>query len=350
MCTPIVRLGDIAGSTTIAGGNLTLRNAAIGEELLFALGPGTSGEMTGAVLTSIGASSWSGQVALYTNLIVTGGDMTFTGPISGAGGLGCFSSGTMRLSGSLANTYTGTTLVRCPVLELNKPFGVHAYAGPLVVGTDVGGPCEVRWLNWYQNPNTSLTLYANGVVNLGWSNVNENFGPVTFNGGTVQTGTGSFVAENMITANPATTTATMNGNLVLGVSPSYFVVSNGVADPDLRINAAISGANIIKQGQGTLILAGINTYSGSTVVAEGMVQADTAAAFGSLGGNTTVGQGATHPARHLWHRAGEFCAARHRRWRHQWRNSDHRQPHCDGYDLSQRSFHGPRCAGCRSGR
>ena len=286
-------LGDIAGSTTIAGGNLTLRNLAIGAELLFALGPGTGGEMPGAALTSIGASSWAGQVALYTNLVVTGGDMTFTSPISGAGGLGCFSSGTMRLGGTLANTYTGPTLVRCPLLELDKPFGVHAYAGPLVVGAEVGGPTEVRWFNSYLNPNTSLTLYANGVVNLGWSNVVENFGPVIFNGGTVQTGTGSFIAENTITANPATTTATMNGNLVLGVSPAYFVVSNGVADPDLRINAAISGANIIKQGPGTLTLAGINTYSGSTVVAEGMIQADNAAAFGSLGENTTVGPGAT---------------------------------------------------------
>ena len=120
-------------------------------------------------LTSIGTSSWAGQVALYTNLIVTGGDMAFTGPISGAGGLGCFSGGTIRLGGSLANTYTGTTLVRCPVLELNKPFGVHAYAGPLVVGTTSAGRDEVRWLNFYQNPSTPLTLYANGVVNLGWS-------------------------------------------------------------------------------------------------------------------------------------------------------------------------------------
>ncbi len=286
-------LGDIAGSTTIAGGNLTLRNLAIGAESLFALGPGTSGEMPGAALTSIGASSWAGQVALYTNLVVTGGDMTFTGPISGTGGLGCFSIGTMRLGGALANTYTGTTLVRCPLLELNKPSGINAYAGPLVVGTDVGGPCEVRWFNSNQNPITPLTLYANGVVNLGWSNVVEYFGPVTFNGGTVLTGTGFFIGNGTITANPATTTATINGNLSLGVNPAYLIVSNGVADPDLRINAAISGANIIKQGQGTLTLAGINTHSGATVVAEGILHADNNAAFGSLGGNTTVADGAT---------------------------------------------------------
>ncbi|HTD67158.1 MAG TPA: hypothetical protein VK846_11575, partial [Candidatus Limnocylindria bacterium] len=76
-------LGDIAGSTEILGGNLALRNVAIGGELLFALGGG-GGEFSGSALTSIGVSSWAGQVALYTNLVVSGGDMTFTGPISGA--------------------------------------------------------------------------------------------------------------------------------------------------------------------------------------------------------------------------------------------------------------------------
>jgi len=128
---------------------------------------------------------------------------------------------------------------------------------------------------------------------LNLNNQVENFGRVTFNGGTVQTGTGFFIAENSITANPATTSATMNGNLSLGVSPAYFIVSNGVAEPDLIINSAITGVGIIKQGQGTLSLAGINTHSGSTFAQEGILQADNNSAFGTLTGNTIVADGAT---------------------------------------------------------
>ncbi|MBI5385683.1 MAG: autotransporter-associated beta strand repeat-containing protein [Verrucomicrobia bacterium] len=259
-------LGDIAGSTEIFEGNLTLRNVNIGEELLFALG-GVEGVFPGSALTSIGVSSWAGQVALYTNLVVTGGDMAFTGPISGSGGMGCFNLGTMRLGGTLANTYTGTTLVRCPLLELNKPFGVNAYAGPLEIGQNFGGPYEVLWLESYQNPITPLTLHAKGVVNL--NEHVEDFGLVTFNGGTVQTGTGFLMTGFPITANPSGFTAIMEGNLALSVSPANIVVANGPADPDLQINSAILGVNVVKQGEGTLALGGTNTYTGTTTLAAG---------------------------------------------------------------------------------
>jgi len=282
-------LGDTAGSTEIFEGNLTLRNVAIGGELLFALG-GSEGEFPGSVLTSIGLSSWSGQVLLNTNLVVTG-DMTFTGPISGAGGLGCFGGGTIRLGGALANTYTGTTLVRCPLLELKKPFGIHAYRGPLVVGGGFGGRAEARWINSYQTPSTPLTLFANGFVNLS-TNV-EDFGPVTFNGGLVQSTSGSFITYNSITANPATTPAVINGSLALSVSPAFLIVSNGAAEPDLLINAVISGANIIKQGAGTLSFASANTFSGALSVQEGILHADNSGAFGSTLGNTYVAPNAT---------------------------------------------------------
>ncbi len=294
-------LGDIAGSTTIAGGNLTLRNVAIGEELLFALGPGGGGEMTGAALASIGVSSWAGQVALYTNLIVTGGDMTFTGPISGTGGLGCFSSGTMRLGGTLANTYTGTTLARSPLVEFNKPYDVKAFSGPLIVGGLSGGPSEARWLNYYQSPGTLLTLYANGFVNL--TNNTERFSSITFNGGQIDSGPfgictlGSPFNTNAsyLTVNAANTPATINGFLQLAGGAARITVANGVADPDLLINAGVVGGapQIIKQGPGTMRLAGVGTYTGDTLVNEGILDVANNAALGSVNFGTIVNAGAS---------------------------------------------------------
>jgi len=284
-------LGVTTGGTSIGAGALVLRNVNVGQEPLLASGMGALGDLPGSVLTSIGISSWAGPVTLNTNLVVTG-DMTFTGPISGSGGLGCF-LGTIHLGGSSANTYTGTTLVRCPLLELNKPLGVAAYGGPLVVGGPTAGPYEARWLNSYQTPNTPVTLFANGILNL--NDQVENFGPIIFNSGTVQTGAGYFIAENTITANPATSTAVINGNLALSVTPAYLIISNGVAEPDLQINAVISGANIRKQGQGTLSFTSQNTFTGVMSVEDGILHVDHPAALGSTTAlaNTVVGQNGT---------------------------------------------------------
>jgi fibronectin-binding autotransporter adhesin len=292
-------LGDIAGSTQIFEGNLTLRNVNIGAELLFALG-GTGGEFPGSALTSVGISTWAGQVALYTNLVVTG-DMTFTGPISGTGGMGCFGGGTIRFDGSLPNTYTGTTLVRCPLVEFNKSYDVKAFSGALIVGGPTGGPYEARWLNYYQSAGTSLTLHANGLVNL--NNTTERFDSITFNGGQIDSGPfGICMLGNPVNANPsyltvnaATTPAIINGYFQPAGGAAWITTSNGVADPDLLINAGVVGnaPQIIKQGAGSMRLASAGNYSGVTIVNEGTLDVGHNTALGSASFGTIVNEAAT---------------------------------------------------------
>ena len=279
--------GSPAGGVVLMGGSVTLRSLTIASETLTAQGQQLiNSDTAGSLLFSAGSNTWTGSIQLDTNLVVSGGDMSLTGPISGVGGLDFRTFGTAQLSGGTANTYTGKTLVRCPLLQLNKPFGVNAYAGPLAVGGGAGGPYVVRWLNTYQNPNTPLTLFANGLVDL--SGQVEDFGPVTFNGGTVQTGVGFFIGNSTITANPASTTAAFHGNLSFGITPAYFVVSNGVAEPDLWVNAIIYGADLRKQGPGTLLFTAPNQYTGYTLVEDGILHADNPLAFGTTSGNTIV--------------------------------------------------------------
>lgn len=287
-------LGDAAGSTAINGGNLTLRNVSIQNETLFALNGNGSAELPGAAITVIGAATWSGQIILNTNLTVVGGDMALSGPISGPGGLGCFSLGTMTLTGTTTNTYTGKTLVRCPLLQLNKPSGVNAFAGPLEVGGGFGGTCEVRWLNSYQSLYAPATLFANGLLNL--NNLTEDLGPITFNGGNIQTGNGELGIYGLVTANESNQLATISGSVGLPAGNREFRVLGDIFNSSgLSINASIVGpGNLIKTGGGILQLSGANTYSGLTKANEGLLSITSATALGAGGdASTFVADGAT---------------------------------------------------------
>jgi len=267
-------LGSIAGSTTLTGsGSLTLRNVSIAGETLFVRGdqPSTA-DTTGSLLFTIGTCSWNGPIELDANLAVWADNTTLSGQISGVGGLD-FRGGTAILGGSGGNTFAGTTLVRCPLLKFNKPYGVRAFAGPLVVGGGAGGPYEARWINSYQNGGPSATLYANGIINL--YNYVDGFGPVTFNGGEVDTGTGEFDMYAPITVNAADTSAVINGNLGLPAGDNrVFIVGDGAPSCDLLVNAVVLGtpnAFVVKQGPGTMCLANANSYDATTLLEEGIL-------------------------------------------------------------------------------
>src|SRR5262249_23570343 len=141
--------------------SLTLRNSDVFGKTLDAYSPQyITSDITGSILTSIGASSWSGPVLLHTNLVVLGGDMVFIGPVSGSGGM-ILLNGISTLSGPEGNTFTGTTVVRNSILQFNKSGGARAFSGPLVVGGAFGGPYEARWLQDYQCLYADVTLYSN---------------------------------------------------------------------------------------------------------------------------------------------------------------------------------------------
>jgi autotransporter-associated beta strand protein len=286
------------------GGNLVLQGVAIGAEPLFV-------NSAVSFLTAFNQCSWAGPVTLNTDLNVvpvdvtdSGLEMNFSGPISGSGGLNLqpalFAVGNVQLSGPAGNTFTGPTTVNCQLLELNKPSGVNAYAGPLIVGGAAGSALhEARWLNSYQNVYATLTLYANGYVNL--TNHNEDFGAVTFNGGTVDSGpSGQFGIYQPLTVNPSSTSAVING--VLGLPsggspptrPAVFIVGDGPADCDLIVNAYAFGSPtyFVKQGPGTMCLTGGNTFDAITLLEEGILDINDGSVLGTQPGLVIFG-GAT---------------------------------------------------------
>jgi autotransporter-associated beta strand protein len=283
-------LGSTDGGVTLSsGGSLTLRNATIvGERLLVQGNRPVTVDTSGSLLFTVGTCVWSGPIVLNTNLAVFADNTFLTGPITGIGGLD-LRNGTVQLAGPDANTFSGTTLVRGEALQLNKSSGVRAFGGPLVVGAPgVGGPSEVQWLSSYQNSGAPVTLFSNAVIDL--NNFYDDFGTVTINGGRVETGSGQLAIHQSLTANAASVTAYLNGNLNLpGFSPLFFNVDHGLADPDLLVNANILGGapDLIKQGPGTMRLSGNNTYTGVTVADQGVLQIDNSGSLGS-GANPVV--------------------------------------------------------------
>ena len=290
-------LSPTSAGVILNGGELLLLGLAIGSEPLSVTANST--------LMANDQCSWAGPVSLSAILNVlpqdttsSGKTMNFTGSITGGGGITMLDSsgynGTLLLSGSSANTFTGPLTVYGRLLELDKPFDVQAYAGPLVVGGGTAAISEARWLNSFQNPNATLTLYTNGLVNL--NNYNESFDTVTFNGGTVSSGTGQFGIYQPLTVNPAGVTATINGNLgLISASPAIFVVGSGTPPngTDLEVNAAVIGTapSLIKQGAGTMSLAGPNTSAAKTLLQAGILAMDNANALGTK--SVTITGGAT---------------------------------------------------------
>ena len=270
----------------LAGGLILLDGVIIDAEPLYVDAPSDFD----VALAAVGPSSWTGPVTLNATLVATATDtMDFSGSISGTGGLRFEGSGSLQLDGSTGNTFTGPLSVCDGILEFAKPSGVNAYSGSLQVGPPCGGTantCEARWLNSYQNVGATLTLYANGLVNL--NNQNEDFGSVTFNGGEVDTGSGQFAIYAPLTVNPAGTTAVING--YLGLPPGddrVFIVGDGAADPGLQVNAVVfgnPGTYFVKQGAGTMALAGANTFNAPTLLEEGILDVNSGSALGTDAG------------------------------------------------------------------
>jgi autotransporter-associated beta strand protein len=284
--------GSTAGGVFLTGGSITLHNLAVAPEPLYSQIPVQVGiGLYGSQVTSVGASVWTGPIVLNTNLALNGGDLTLQGQISGTGGLLFLGGGNYEIGGPDNNTFTGETIVRSPLLRLNKPLGVTTYAGPLTVGQNFNAPAEVRWLQSYVNLSTPLLVNASGLANL--NGQNAAFGPVTLYGGTIQTGAGNFFANSSVTAQPSGNTAVISGHLAMSYSPTFFYISNGVAQPALRVDAAVSGVKLYKDGQGVMQLTGANTYTGDTAVEEGTLFADNPAALGYSLAYTYVTNGAT---------------------------------------------------------
>ncbi|HYF48890.1 MAG TPA: autotransporter-associated beta strand repeat-containing protein, partial [Planctomycetota bacterium] len=238
-------------------------------------------------------------------------DLIVSAAISGtAAGAGITKTGdgTLQLSGTASNTYTGTTTVSTGTLQLNKTAGLNAIAGPLVIG-DGAGTDSVELLASNQIANSAaVTVSTSGVLDL--NNFSETLGNaastfLTLESGaasaaSVRTGTGTLTMAGNVAVNSiggGATGATIDGRVALAPAVGTavtFTVANGTADNDLNLDAIVSGTGgFTKAGAGTVEVTGANTYTGATTISAGTFTANNTSGSATGTGTTTIANGGT---------------------------------------------------------
>ncbi len=251
---------------------------------------------TGGALYVYGTSAvtWTGGFVLNTDTpvkVITNCALALSGPISGVGGIIKSGPGTLTLSGSVHNTYSGDTTVNEGLLALNKSGTANAIrAGALIIGDGAGGANAdvVR----YTGTSTSeinlavpITINTSGLLDL--NGHSDDVGPLNLDSGRISTGAGLMTIFGTVTGAGV---AYVNGYLSLGAATRTFSVESG---GNLYVNAVISGTGgITKTDSGFVTLAGANTFSGLLTVQSGYVLVQNDLGLGQTNGATVL-QGGT---------------------------------------------------------
>ncbi len=225
------------GATTINAGTLQLGAAnRIANTSAVTVAGGAMFNLNNFAET-IGSLAGAGTVTLGTGTLATGGNngtTTYSGVLSGTGGLTKQGTGTFTLSGG--NTYTGTTTISAGTLRVS--------GGASIVDTSA----------------VTLANVAGAVLDL--NGTNETIGSLAGGGGT-------------------------GGNVTLGAG----TLTTGGNNTSTTYSGILSGAGgqLVKQGTGTLTLAGNNTYSSATSINAGTISINADARLGTAPGGATAG-------------------------------------------------------------
>ncbi|MGA3144659.1 MAG: autotransporter-associated beta strand repeat-containing protein [Verrucomicrobiota bacterium] len=250
------------GASLVLAGNIGITN-----KTLTLNGPG---EPTyGALDVESGASTWAGPIIVNTTSTLdsyyAGSSLHIAGPISGAGGLELFGSGSHYFEGSTANTYAGTTTVDGSTTLVLNNSADEAVPGNL----DIFG--TVRLAQSFQTVNAAdVKVESGGLFDFStyYSYLNTLHGL-----GTVNFGVGGWI---------------------------YVGLNNGSSEFDGTFTGTgyASGWTVGKTGSGTFTIGGNSTYTaGITHVLAGKVVINgsqplipvTVDAGATLGGSGTVG-------------------------------------------------------------
>ncbi|MCU9951105.1 autotransporter-associated beta strand repeat-containing protein [Pseudomonas sp. PDM13] len=289
-------INTYGGGTILGGGTLVLGNVdAIGNGALSVTG-GTL--QAGADLSLGNGGGLDNAILLNGALTVNGAqNLGLAGTLSGIGSLVKAGSGTLELSGS--NGYSGGTWLNAGTLVVNSngalgsgvlhtADGTSLDAGQAV--TLANGVDLVGNLNLPGSNNLSLNgvvtgsggLIKSGLGTLTLGAGNSYAGGTTLNAGTLAVGANGALGSGTLLVNGGALDSTTAVTLLNAISLASDL--NLVGSHDLTLDGTVSGAGgLDKNGTGTLVLNGSNTYGGGTDLNGGSLV---------VGSNTALGSGA----------------------------------------------------------
>jgi autotransporter-associated beta strand protein len=293
-----------SGTTTVSAGILALgASDRIGDTSNLDVAGGTF-NLAGFNET-LGSITGSGNISLGAGTLTSNSssNSTFSGLISGTGALVKSGSGVLTLAGN--NTQTGDITISAGTLQVASTglLGGGSYSGNIVnTGAFIIGSNSNQTLSGAISGIGALTKNGTGTLTL--SGNNNYSGGTTLNTGTLVIGHANAAGSGTITQTSGSsllkidTTGTITNDMsVFNVLASQsatlsgaITVNNATWDIDtgdtLTISGAVSGnGGVTKNGGGTLILSGNNTYLAPTVIDAGTLEAANA---GALGSNNTV--------------------------------------------------------------
>ncbi|MGY3230956.1 fibronectin-binding autotransporter adhesin [Luteibacter sp. HA06] len=256
----------------------------------------------------------SGGVNGGTGLVKNGaGTLAISGALSQSGGT-TVNDGTLLLSGN--NTYQGGTTLNGGTLQVSDDANLGDAANHVAFnGGELHATADLttgRTLDTTNGANADLavdggkTFTVNGVVqgNGGLSasgagtlvlgGTNTYAGNTSVDGGTLQIASDASLGGGSLALTDATlhATADIATNRAITVAGHSAVATD--AGTTLSATGTVSGDTLVKNGAGTLVLEGSNTYTGGTVVNGGALQVGSDAALGNAAGGITLASGTLH--------------------------------------------------------
>ena len=231
------------GGTTISAGTLQIGNG------------GTTGSITGDVANN-------GALAFNRS-----DSVTYGGVVSGTGSLTQAGAGTLIFAG--ANTYTGGTTISAGTLQIGNGGTTGSITGNVVDNAALAF-----------NRSDSVT-YA-GVVSGTGSLTKAGAGTLIFANDNTYTG-GTTISAGILQVGNGGNTGSIIGNVV---DNSALVFNRS---DSITFDGSISGTGSVdKQGGGTLILTGTNTFTGTLTVSAGALQIGNGGTTGSIAGDVVT--------------------------------------------------------------